>query len=92
MPGRRSRRATHVDLNSIRKIFTATAIAQWVSQGKIANIDDPINRYLTLFKLRRLPPARRALAGCICVSFFVSSMLMVLVLLYVQLMSFAPIT
>jgi CubicO group peptidase (beta-lactamase class C family) len=43
--------ATHVDLNSIRKIFTATAIAQLVSQGKIASIDDPINRYLTHFKL-----------------------------------------
>ena len=43
--------ATHVDLNSIRKVFTATAIAQLISQGKIASIDDPINRYLTHFKL-----------------------------------------
>jgi CubicO group peptidase (beta-lactamase class C family) len=43
--------ATHVDLNSIRKLFTATAIAQLVSQGKIASLDDPINRYLTHFKL-----------------------------------------
>lgn len=43
--------ATHVDLNSIRKIFTATAVAKLVSEGKIASIDDPINRYLTHFKL-----------------------------------------
>ena len=43
--------ATHVDLNSIRKVFTATAVAKLVSEGKIASIDDPINRYLTHFKL-----------------------------------------
>jgi CubicO group peptidase (beta-lactamase class C family) len=46
--------ATHVDLNSIRKIFTATAVAKLINEGKIASIDDPINRYLTHFKL---PPA-----------------------------------
>jgi CubicO group peptidase (beta-lactamase class C family) len=43
--------ATHVDLNSIRKIFTATAVAKLVTEGKIASIDDPINRYLIHFKL-----------------------------------------
>lgn len=36
---------------SLTKTFLSTAIAQLVEQGKIASLDDPVNKYLTRFQL-----------------------------------------
>jgi CubicO group peptidase (beta-lactamase class C family) len=46
--------STEVDMNSLRKLYVAVAIAQLVDSGAIAGIDDPVNRYL---KHYQLPPA-----------------------------------
>ncbi len=44
---------TLIDLNSLRKLFVAVAVAQLVDRGVIASIDDPVNRYLKHYKLPR---------------------------------------
>jgi CubicO group peptidase (beta-lactamase class C family) len=45
--------ATVIDLNSLRKLFVAVALAQLVDRHVIASIDDPMNSYLRHFKLPR---------------------------------------
>ncbi len=42
---------TLIELNSVKKVFTAAAVAQLVAQGSITSIDDPVNRYLKHYKL-----------------------------------------
>jgi CubicO group peptidase (beta-lactamase class C family) len=43
--------ATLIDLNSLRKLFIAVAVAQLVDRGAIGSIDDPVNLYLKHYKL-----------------------------------------
>ncbi|MDB6084127.1 MAG: hypothetical protein JWN43_2008 [Gammaproteobacteria bacterium] len=45
--------ATLMDLNSLRKLFVAVALAQLVDRHVIASIDDPLNAYLKHYKLPR---------------------------------------
>ncbi len=45
---------TRVQIGSISKTFTATAIAQLLDRGIIASLDDPANKYL---KRMQLPPS-----------------------------------
>jgi CubicO group peptidase (beta-lactamase class C family) len=43
--------ASHVDMNSVKKLFIAVAVAQLLDKGLIHSVDDPINLYLKHFKL-----------------------------------------
>src|SRR4051812_1134062 len=40
-----------VDLNSLKKLFVAVAVAQLLDRGVIHSIDDPINSYLETYQL-----------------------------------------
>ncbi len=43
--------STSIDINSLRKLFVAIAIAQLIDRGLIASIDDPVNKYLKHYSL-----------------------------------------
>ena len=43
--------ASLVDLNSLKKLFVAVAVAQLLDRGVIRNINDPINSYLKSYQL-----------------------------------------
>jgi CubicO group peptidase (beta-lactamase class C family) len=43
--------ASLVDLNSLKKLFVAVAVAQLLDRGVIHNINDPINSYLKSYQL-----------------------------------------
>lgn len=45
--------ATLIDLNSIKKLFIAVAIAQLIDRGRIRSFEDPANAYLKTFVLRK---------------------------------------
>ena len=46
---------TQFRIASLTKTFVGTAVAQLLEAGKIASLDDPVNKYLKRFQLKKAP-------------------------------------